>query len=171
MENSIFSGSENLYKYLVTIGLLLIVMTVYYPLKEKQELEILSIKIEHDSSILNYKINENAKNVNVLKKVISQQGVNEQTKSMLNEIDRLNKENTINQFESEKKYEELKCRSRYINLYNWLFWVFFPTGIGLSIFGFIKWKDAKKYDDNLLKLENEKLELEVQKLRREQNTP
>lgn len=51
METSFFSGSENLYKYLVTVGTLIIVLTVYYPLKEKQELEVLSIKIENDLQI------------------------------------------------------------------------------------------------------------------------
>ena len=40
METSFLSGSENLYKYLVSIGLLLIVLTVFYPLKEKQDLEV-----------------------------------------------------------------------------------------------------------------------------------
>ncbi len=61
METSFFSGSENLYKYLVTIGLLLIVLTVIYPLKEKQDLEILKITLEKDAKALSYKIKETSK--------------------------------------------------------------------------------------------------------------
>ena len=54
METSFLSGSENLYKYLVSIGLLLIVLTVFYPLKEKQDLEVSRISIEKEALILNY---------------------------------------------------------------------------------------------------------------------
>lgn len=61
--SNFFAGSENLYKYLVSIGMLLIVLTVYYPLKEKQELEILKIKLEEDVQVLNFKIKENQTNV------------------------------------------------------------------------------------------------------------
>jgi hypothetical protein len=46
-----------------------------------------------------------------------------------------------------------------------MFWIFFPIGIVLVIFGFIKWKHVKSYDDNKLKLENEKLEIELKKLK------
>ena len=46
-----------------------------------------------------------------------------------------------------------------------MFIIFFPLGILLTIYGFVKWKKSKKYDDNILKLENEKLEIEVEKLK------
>lgn len=167
METSFFSGSENLYKYLVTIGLLLIVMTVYYPLKEKQELEILTVKLETELKTLNYKIQENSKNVITLKKIIAKDGNSQETNNILKGLDKLNQENNLNQIETENKYCEIKTRRRYITLYSWMFWLFFPIGILLSVFGFIKWKNAKKYDDNILKLENEKLQLEVEKLREE----
>ena len=52
METSFLSGSENLYKYLVSVGLLLMVMTVFYPLKEKQEIE--RIKTDRESVIIKY---------------------------------------------------------------------------------------------------------------------
>ena len=61
--SNFFAGSENLYKYLVSIGMLLIILTVYYPLKEKQELEILKIKLEEDVQILNFNIKENQINI------------------------------------------------------------------------------------------------------------
>lgn len=56
MENNFFSGSENLYKYLVTIGILMLVLTIYYPLKEKQELEILKINLKSELRVLNLEI-------------------------------------------------------------------------------------------------------------------
>lgn len=171
MESSFFSGSENLYKYLVTIGLLLIVMTVYYPLKEKQELEILTIKIENDLEVLKYKIKENEKSVNRLNKRIKIKGNSVATNLVIDDLDKLNQQNFINQLNIEKKYNEIKTRRGYITIYHWMFWIFFPIGIMLTIWGFIKWKSAKKYDDNILKLENEKLELEVKKLRNDSNIP
>ena len=50
METSFLSGSENLYKYLVSVGILLIVLTVFYPLKEKQNIEIKTIGLEKELS-------------------------------------------------------------------------------------------------------------------------
>ena len=67
METSFLSGSENLYKYLVSVGLLLMVMTVFYPLKEKQEIEISTIKLEKEVLKLNFKIKDNYKKVKELK--------------------------------------------------------------------------------------------------------
>ncbi len=162
METSFFSGSENLYKYLVTIGILLIVLTVYYPLNEKQSLEILIIQLEKDVKLLNYKINQNAKN---LKLCVSQNIKSKNNIKILEDIQKLNNENYYRQLDSERKYSEISIRKGYIKLYNIMFWFFFPIGIYLTIFGFIKWKNAKKFDDNILKLENEKLELEVKKMR------
>lgn len=169
METSFFSGSENLYKYLVTMGLLLIVLTVYYPLKEKQELEIKAITLENEVKTLNHTIQENQKNVKQLQQFIKKNGKTHEATEQLNEIEKLNNQNHINQIQTESKYFEIQVRKRYIRLYNIMFWVFFPVGILLTIFGFIKWKSAKKFDDNILKLENEKLEIEVDRLRDEKN--
>ncbi len=66
MENSFFSGSENIYKYLVTIGILMIAMTVYYPLREKQNLEIEEIKLNCKIESLALKIQENKKNIKII---------------------------------------------------------------------------------------------------------
>ncbi|MCB0537618.1 MAG: hypothetical protein KDE33_08830 [Bacteroidetes bacterium] len=162
METSFFSGSENLYKYLVTMGILLIVLTVYYPLKEKQQLEIIRIQLENEVSSLNFKINENAKNLKSLKK----DGVSNDKNDLLKEIEALNVENNINQIAAENKYAEILIRRKYITLYKIIFWIFFPIGIFLTTFGFVKWKNAKKDEDKRLKLENEKLEIEVEKLRK-----
>lgn len=165
METSFFSGSENLYKYLVTIGLLLIVLTVAYPLKEKQELEILKITLENEAKTLSYKIKENNKNVLILKELISKNGNSLENKNVLAEIDKINQENNISQIDSEKKLAEIRTRSKYIRYYNWMFWIFFPVGITLTIFGFIKWRNAKKNDDRKQLLELKKLELEIEEMK------
>lgn len=165
METSFFSGSENLYKYLVTIGLLLIVLTVAYPLREKQELEILKTTLENEAKTLSYKISENNKNVTILNTLILKNGNTAENIKTISEIDKRNQENNISQIESEKKLTEIEIRSRYIRYYNWMFWIFFPIGIALAIFGFIKWKKAKKNDDTKQELELEKLKLELEKMK------
>ncbi len=161
MESGFIGGSENLYKYLVTIGLLLIVGTIYYPLKEKQSLELLNITLNNEVRSLTVKIEENKKKIDQLEK-------NKQNfETELKEREKVNQENKLIQIETEKKYEEVVNRERYISIYNILFWIFLPIGVALCVFGFIKWHKAKKCDDEIQNLERQKLELEVQKLRSE----
>ena len=164
METSFFSGSENLYKYLVTVGTLIIVLTVYYPLKEKQDLEVLSIKIENDLQILNFKILDNQKELEIFKSKDNGKISKEIRNTTIKNIKEINKLNQINQIAIENKNSELKCRKSYINIYNFLFWVFIPIGSFLIIFGFIKWNKTKKIDDEMLELEKKKLKHEVDNL-------
>lgn len=116
--SNFFAGSENLYKYLVSIGMLLIILTVYYPLKEKQELEILKIKLEEDVQILNFNIKENQINILNLQDRVKQN--NADIKS-LNVIEKINHDNHINHIECKQKYSEIAARQSYIKLYNILF--------------------------------------------------
>lgn len=158
-------SSENLYKYMVTMGLLLMVLTVYYPLKEKQELEIITVNLRNDVKTLNLSIIQNKNDVELIKGLLDKQGHSKENNSRLIEIEKLNKQNQVNQLQTESKYSELIIRKKYISIYNYMFIIFFPLGILLTIYGFVKWKKSKKYDDNILKLENEKLEIEVEKLK------
>ncbi|MBT30743.1 MAG: hypothetical protein CMO01_13875 [Thalassobius sp.] len=164
METSFMTGSENLYKYLVSIGLLLIVMTVYYPLKEKQNLEISRINTEKDAYVLNYELKKLVEEVDNLKKSIKPLEKDNIPETKVKELFNLNHKSQISQFELERKYEEIETRKKHIKLYNCLFWVFFPIGIVLTCFGFIKWLNSKSIDDEILKLEKKKLELEISKL-------
>jgi hypothetical protein len=167
METSFFSGSENLYKYLVTVGTLIIVLTVYYPLKEKQELEILTIKIENELEILSFKIIDNQKELKIYNSK-SNESISQELKNFtLKNITQINKQNRINQISVENKNNELKCRKSYITTYTWIFWIFFPIGLFLIIFGFIKWNRTKKIDDSILELEKKKLEIEIQNLEKD----
>lgn len=150
---------------MVTMGLLLMVLTVYYPLKEKQELEIITVNLRNDVKTLNLSIIQNKNDVELIKGLLDKQGHSKENNSRLIEIEKLNKQNQVNQLQTESKYSELIIRKKYISIYNYMFIIFFPLGILLTIYGFVKWKKSKKYDDNILKLENEKLEIEVEKLK------
>lgn len=161
--SNFFAGSENLYKYLVSIGILLIVLTVYYPLKEKQELEILKIKLEEDIQVLNFKIKENQTNVLNLRVRIEQKDTDIES---LNAIAKINYDNHIKHIECKQKYSEIKARQNYIKLYNIILWIFLPTGVIITLFGFIRWYNVKQVDDKMAKLNLKKLQLEVEQLER-----
>lgn len=165
METSFLGGSENLYKYLVTIGLLLIVATIYYPLKEKQELELLKISLESDVKCLNFKANENQKNAKILKSIKQKTGHVENIE--LEKLIKINSENLLNDIETSKKLDQIRNRTTYIRLYNILFWVFLPLGVLFTACGFIKWWKIKRYDDDIKKLEKDKLQLQIQILKKE----
>jgi hypothetical protein len=167
MENSFLSGSENLYKYLVSVGMLLMVLTVFYPLKEKQEIEIETIKLEKDVLKLNFEIKDNFKKVKNLKKLKKKNDTLKLNGIYVNKLDVINIQNHLNQFELEKKNDEIKKREKHIKLYNYLFWVFFPLGFLLALYGFIKWLKSKKTDDEILNLDKKLKELEVIKLEKE----
>jgi len=162
-----FTGSENLYKYLVSIGMMLIVLTVYYPLKEKQKLEILKIELEGEVKILNYQIKENLKNVNILQANININGAKAKELESLAEIEEINNENNIRHIECEQKHAEIEARKKQITLYNTLFWIFLPIGIIITALGFICWYKVKRVDDSTAKLNAEKLQLEVDRLRKD----
>lgn len=164
--SNFFAGSENLYKYLVSIGMLLIVLTVYYPLKEKQELEILKIKLEEDVQILNFRIKENQINILNLQDRVEQNNTDIES---LNAIEKINHDNHINHIECKQKYSEIIARQSYIKLYNMLFWIFLPTGVIITLFGFIRWYRVKRIDDKMAKLNYKKLQFEVNLLEQNHN--
>lgn len=157
MENSFFSGSENLYKYLVSVGILLIVLTIYYPLKEKQDLEIFTVKLKSELQSLNFKIESNKKEADKFFKNPSDEN--------LQMIKKTQFDNQLNQIALENKFTEIKCRGYYIKMYNYIFWIFLPLGILLIIFGFMRWYISKKIDDEVSKLEKEKLQEEIRILK------
>lgn len=64
---------------------------------------------------------------------------------------------------------EIKARQNYIKLYNILFWVFLPTGVIITLFGFIRWYIVKRVDDEMAKLNFRKLQLEIDQLEQSHN--
>ncbi|HAY3562376.1 hypothetical protein KRE43_08575 [Elizabethkingia meningoseptica] len=162
MESNFFSGSENLYKYLVSIGILMLVLTIYYPLREKQELEILKIGLQSELKVLNLELKENKIKINDLSKFINNKNIDEsQKKQIFTEITQKQHSNEIKQMGVDGKILELQNREKYINIYNKLFWIFITLGFILVFYGFVKWHESKKIDDQKSKLEAELLELKV----------
>ncbi|GAE64568.1 hypothetical protein H3Z85_03445 [Chryseobacterium indologenes] len=170
MESNFFSGSENLYKYLVSVGALMMILSVYYPLNEMQKLEIVKINLNSDVKNLDYDIKENQKRIAKLKKEIKEITIlPEKKRELLNNIKISHKANIINQIKSEAKVEEIEKREGYIALYKWIFFICFPLGFVVGIWGFWHWRKAKKDEDAKCKLERELLQIQVNKARNEIN--
>lgn len=162
MESNFFSGSENLYKYLVSIGILMLVLTIYYPLREKQQLEILKINLQSELKILNFELSQNKNDVVELKNSINEKNIDSHKKNkLIFELSKNQKINTIKQFKADEKAIEIKSRERYVSIYDSLFWAFIVAGSVLVIFGFFKWYKSKKVDDEKCKIEVEMLKLKL----------
>ena len=142
----------------------MVALTVYYPLKEKQELELQEIKLNSKIESLTLKIHENKKHIEIIE--------NKKKKSLdvideFVEIKKMHLENLISQIESKNNFKIIESKQKYIKYYNIIFWIFFPLGIFFIGYGFVKWHKSKKIDDEKSALEKTKLELEIKKLERE----
>jgi hypothetical protein len=54
--SGILSGSDNLWKYLFTVGVLLIAISILYPLKQSETIDLRVIDLYTDSKSLDQKI-------------------------------------------------------------------------------------------------------------------
>lgn len=162
MENSFFSGSENLYKYLVSIGLLMIVLSIYYPLKESQDLQVMRIKLKSEFNAISHEIDQNQKKVDELKIDIKSGKLSESVKHTKT-IEIRNKTNLIiiKQIRSQANLEEVETRRWYVIIYLVLVVLFLPTGVILTWWGFKNWKKAKKNEDEKSDLEKQLLQIQV----------
>ena len=168
MESNFFSGSENLYKYLVSIGILMLTLTIYYPLKEKQGLEILKIELISELKTLEHSVTENENMAIILNNKVKQNKINDNVKSQyLTEIKKAQRENELNKIKIDGKIQEINTRNYYINYYNIIVWIFAPLGLFLVIYGFLKWRKSKLNDDVKSKIEKDLLDLKYQKELRE----
>lgn len=77
---SLFSGSDNLFKYIFTAGVVLILVSLVYPLQKKQEIELQINSYNKDVEVLN-------KNIANIKKFISQ--ANQDSKFVLDSLTKL----------------------------------------------------------------------------------
>lgn len=170
MESNFFSGSENLYKYLVSIGLLMVVLTVYYPMRENQDLQILRIKLRSELKCISHEIDENQKSVDKITKKIKENNIQGEERSKLIESAR-DKTNliVIKQISSGAKIEEIETREWFIVFYKIMVFIFLPIGVFLIIWGFIQWRKAKKNEDQKSELEKKLLEIQVQNATNQNN--
>ncbi|MBW8360805.1 MAG: hypothetical protein K0M56_01310 [Kaistella sp.] len=168
MESNFFSGSENLYKYLVSIGILMLVLTIYYPLKEKQSLEILKIELMSELKTLEHSVIENESKAITLNNKVKQNQINDNEKTQyLKEIKKAQSENELNKIKIDGNIQEINTRNYYINYYNIIVWIFTPLGLFLVIYGFLKWRKSKLNDDEKSTIEKDLLDLKYQKELRE----
>jgi len=65
--SGLFSNIDNLFKFLFLGGIVLITLSIVYPLQKKQEIEIEIINFNKDAELLNLEINELNKKVNEFK--------------------------------------------------------------------------------------------------------
>jgi len=164
MESNFFSGSENLYKYLVSIGLLMVVLSIYYPLNEKQTLQISSSKIRAELKAMSYEIDENQKNVDKIEKRLKIENLTEyQRAQLIEDARKLTNKIMLKQFTLNGKIEEVEVRESFVSYYKWIMFVSIPIGIFLMIWGFGRWKIARKNEDEICVLEKKLLELQITK--------
>lgn len=168
MESSFFSGSENLYKYLVSIGILMLVLTIYYPLKEKQNLEILKAQLLSELKIIEYAVDQNEKEAIFLRNKVSRKNLNVgQKNAALNEIKKVQVDNELNKIKADAKIQEIEIRRNYIKYYNIIIWLFAPLGFFLIFYVFINWRKSRINEDLKSKIEKDLLDLKLEKETRE----
>lgn len=142
--------TDNFYKFICTIGLMMLLFAIIYPVEKKQELELSLIELERKVDMVNHRVkNESSNILNYRSKVMAS---NLSVKSKLLKIDSLKEANKIDlhkiQLDSidvafdkkkllvlESHLDEFKCWSMLLVI----------LGIPLAAFGGIKWymKDSK----------------------------
>jgi len=170
MESNFFSGSENLYKYLVSIGLLMVVLTVYYPMRERQNLQVLRITLRSEMNCISYEIEQNQKNVDRLNYEIKNNKLSVEKRSeIFNQLKQTTNSIKLKQIKTESRLDEISVRKTYIIFYTILIIIFLPLGLILIVWGFLNWKKAKKNEDDKSSLEKTLLELQIKKAEKELN--
>lgn len=168
--SDILGGSDNLWKYLFTVGVLLISLSIFYPLRKSEEINLKIIELKTDSELIAKKIDHLKKDQMSFEKYLELSGkeidslkirqdsidANNQIKNILNEIsqekkivkDKIRELEVliISNFGKESYIRELKSQSERYNLYFALgLWV----GIILVIVGLLKWIVATIASDKL----------------------
>lgn len=92
-------NTDNFFKYLLTIGLLLIVFTILYPIQKQKEVDLEILSYNTEAGILNFKINSLTKEVNDLQ---------EETNSVQHSLDSLKTLRDHSNIEEAKRIEGLR---------------------------------------------------------------
>ena len=178
--NYISSSAENLYKFLFINGTILVILSMFYPLQQKNEIKIKTIDFNKSVEVLNYKITnqkndvqnfqEKSKEIVALLDSISTNR-NEQTDKIierkkvqynkeLDSIKSIQREIQLNNIKlsSEKeKILELKKQAKTYSNYSIFFLI---IGGIFFIIGIIGWTNATKVLDKIKKQELKKIEQE-----------
>lgn len=162
MESNFFSGSENLYKYLVSIGLLMVVFSIYYPQNERQILLISTVNIRAEQKAMAYEIDINQKYVNQIKDQLKDKKIDSLShKKLLAQAREATDRIMYKQLKLDGKVAEVEVRESYITFYKWVVIFAIPVGLFLMFWGFFKWRIARKNEDSICELEKTLLELQI----------
>ena len=65
--NYISSSAENLYKFLFINGTILVILSMFYPLQQKNEIKVQTIEFNKNVDLVNYEIESQSKTVEKFK--------------------------------------------------------------------------------------------------------
>ena len=181
--NYISSSAENLYKFLFINGTILVILSMFYPLQQKNEIKIKTIEYNKNVEILNYKISNQkntvqdfnlkskrtlayldsiSKNRNEKSSLIIAQKKSEYNKELdsINSIQYQIKLNNIKLNSEKEKILELQGQAKTYSNYSIFFLI---IGGVFFIIGIIGWSKATNVLDKIKKQELKKIELENKK--------
>lgn len=188
MDTDFFSGSENLYKYIVTVGIVLFLAMIFLRFNEGYKLQLSKDYFIFVSDSLTREMNlihEKSEELATYSKYVTDSNdyqlfADDDSISFFNYriitdtstyIDMISAvENNLNKMgnaldlqKSEKRRNDL--REEYILYLNILNIFILPISIFLVSFGFYRWHKFKKVEDELQILQREKLMIEIAKMK------
>ncbi|QXP60595.1 hypothetical protein [Olleya sp. HaHaR_3_96] len=90
----ISSSAEGLYKFLFINGTILVILSMFYPLQQKNEIDRLRIDYNKDVELLNFEISKLEKNIKILRS---------NSASNIKEVDSLKAVNTVSTLKKAQK--------------------------------------------------------------------
>jgi len=132
---NLFSGSDNLFKYLFLGGFGMIILSLFYPLQKKQELEIERITYEKEVDLFQIEINTLNKNIDNFEKMILQSSSKVKTNRIAN--DSLKNSIKILANTLDIKMVLLKYNKSKIDIFEKQYKTYNRYSLGLLIFGIL----------------------------------
>lgn len=169
MDTSFLSGPENLHKYKVSIGLIGIVLSLYYLNQKTEELEIERIEIQKEESILLHQTKLLESKIEDL-----EDQINSSDTTGLIEIKTEFSEDLyqaeVNSIILQANRDKLATKEAHLRFYQWAKWISLAIGSFLLGNGFSGWTRKTNNDDDIsdetlrkLKNENKLLERQLDK--------
>lgn len=181
--NYISSSAENLYKFLFINGTILIILSMFYPLQQKNEIKIKTIEYNKNVEILNYNIDNQKNDVESFKakskKTIAfldslSQNRNEQNALIiqkkkaeynkeLDSIQSIQKTIRLNDIKLNSEKEKILELQKQAKTYSNYSIFFLIIGGVFFVIGIIGWSKATKVLDKIKKQELKKIKQENKK--------
>lgn len=178
--NYISSSAENLYKFLFINGTIFVILSMFYPLQEKNEIKIKTIEFNKNVEIINYEISVQTKTIDKFKVKSKQtlffldsisknrskntsEAILERKMQFNSELDSINASqiqidfNVIKLNAEKEKIIELEKQARTYSYYSIFFLI---IGIIFFVIGVIGWSKATIVLDKIKQQELKKIEKE-----------